>query len=187
MHTDMSSADGSDRGGADGPVRSMLERAREFVGMRGKAKANEVAAREEAPGDQLGTETAAALLDRQLASGLWDEPGHSGEDELRSLRATMRALTQLLREGITTTHPMYGTQVRKAVEAIMARAVTLATSDPKLARLALGLAWLLASGRRTRTQIESAAGSNAAFGELRSRLGDEPRLREYVEQESQLY
>ena len=74
-----------------------------------------------------------------------------------------------------------------AAEAVVARATILAATEPKLAQIALGLAWLLASGRRTRMQIEAAAGAHAAFADLRSRLGNESGLREYVDQGSALY
>src|SRR5262249_28759958 len=58
-----------------------------------------------------------AILGKQLASGMWDD-GKGGE-----VRATVRALLALLERGVTTAHPLHGAQVKKAVEALLERAV----------------------------------------------------------------
>ncbi|HEU4536544.1 MAG TPA: hypothetical protein VFS00_20610, partial [Polyangiaceae bacterium] len=124
------------------------------------------------------------LLARQLASGLWGETGERGEghaEASRELRATARALLELLRAGVTTVHPSYGAQVRKAIEALLALAEGLAARDPAGAELALAAAWLVASGPRTRGRIERLAGSHEALTTLRARLGDEAALRAHAE------
>jgi Ca-activated chloride channel family protein len=59
----------------------------------------------------------ARLFGRQLASGLWE--GDDGSDRGR-LIATTRALDEAAGAKIDTAHPIYGAQVRKAVEAICA-------------------------------------------------------------------
>ncbi len=119
------------------------------------------------------------LLSRQLASGLWDEPG-SGDSEVRQVRATARALLTLLRAGITSTHALHGAQIKKAVSALIALASAIAKRAPAEAELALGVAWLTASGRRTRGEITAAVDA-ASLASLKSRLGDEAALRAHLE------
>ncbi len=130
-------------------------------------------AREEMPAG------APALLSRQLASGLWE--GSGGTDEAR-LEATALALLELLREGVTSAHPMYGAQVKKAIEALLSLAAKMAPTKPELVELALGVAWLLATGKRTRGQIEAVVSSHAALAPLRARLGDAAATRSWVDQ-----
>jgi Ca-activated chloride channel family protein len=122
------------------------------------------------------------LLGRQLASGLWDEPGLTGDEEVRTVRATARALLELLRVGVTTAHPLHGAQVRKAVQALAERAARIAGRAPQLAEFALGVAWLIASGRRTRGEVEAAVAREAALAALRARFADEQALRAHVDQ-----
>jgi Ca-activated chloride channel family protein len=115
------------------------------------------------------------LLQRQLASGLWDDatPG----DPLAQARATTEALLELLRAGVDTAHGLYGAQVKKAVAALARLAVTLAGRDHELAERALGVAWLAASGRRTRREVEDAVSNEPALAGLRSQFSDERGLR----------
>jgi len=122
-----------------------------------------------------------ALLSRQLASGLWDEAG-SGSAEVRQARATARALLELLQAGLTTGHPLHGAQVKKAVAALVKLAAEIATSEARVAEFALGVAWLVATGRRTRKEIELVIARHAAFGTLRPHVGDEQAVRTYIEQ-----
>ncbi|NMO17691.1 VWA domain-containing protein [Pyxidicoccus fallax] len=119
---------------------------------------------------------AEALLGRQLANGLWDGPG-AGPEPVRQARATALALLELLREGITSSHPLHGAQVKKAVEALLSLASSL-TGAPEVAELALGVAWLAAAGPRTRGRIEQAAKPLAG---LNGRMGNEVALREHVD------
>jgi len=127
-----------------------------------------------------GGDPVVALLGRQLANGLWDAPGPEPEG-IRRVRATVQALLSLLREGVTTAHPLHGTQVKKAVEALLGEARTVASGQPALAELALGVAWLIASGRRTRGQIEQAVSSEQALQGLKPLFGDEGRMRQRVD------
>jgi Ca-activated chloride channel family protein len=119
---------------------------------------------------------AEALLGRQLANGLWDGSG-AGPEPVRQARATALALLELLREGITSNHPLHGAQVKKAVEALLSLAASL-TGEPRVAELALGVAWLVAAGPRTRGRIEQAAKPLAG---LSGRMGNEVALREHVD------
>lgn len=132
------------------------------------------------PRKPVNADPVVALLARQLASGLWAEPG-KGAETSGELRATARALLELLRADVTTVHPLYGAQVRKAIEALLTLAEGLANRDPAGAELALSVAWLVASGPRTRDRIERLAGSHAALAPLRTRLGDETALRAHAE------
>jgi Ca-activated chloride channel homolog len=121
-----------------------------------------------------------ALLGRQEASGLWDEPG-AAPAEQRQVRATALALLELLREGVTTTHALHGAQVKKAVEALVQAAARLAAAQPQLVEFALGVAWLCASGGRTRGNIEKVV-STSGFDALAPLLGNEPATRQRVDQ-----
>ncbi len=113
-----------------------------------------------------------ALLSRQLASGLWDDPQAPGAVPHREARATARALVTLWKQGVTTAHAVYGGQVKKAVEALMERAVLVAATEPKLAELALAISWLIAAGPRTRGAVERLVGANAALGALVGRFDE---------------
>lgn len=117
-----------------------------------------------------------ALLGRQLANGLWDGVG-AGPEPVRQARGTALALLELLRHGITSSHPLHGAQVKKAVDALLALAASL-TGAPEVAELALGVAWLVASGPRTRGKIEQAAKPHAG---LAQHLGNEVALRQHVD------
>ena len=126
-----------------------------------------------APGSAGGAE---ALLGRQLANGLWDGAG-TGPEPVRQARATALALLELLREGITSNHALHGAQVKKAVEALLALAASIA-GEPQVAELALGVAWLVAAGPRTRGRIEQAAKPLAG---LTGSMGNEAALRQHVD------
>ncbi len=116
------------------------------------------------------------LMQRQLASGLWDDPAAPG-DPVAQVRATTEALRELLRAGIDTAHGLYGAQVKKAVSALVRLAGALAARDRDLAERALGVAWLAASGRRSRREVEDAVSHEPALAGLRAQLGDERALR----------
>ncbi|ATB45205.1 VIT domain-containing protein [Corallococcus macrosporus] len=131
----------------------------------------------EAPAAEGGVDTGAeSLLSRQLANGLWEGTGE-GAEPVRQARATALALLTLLREGITSSHPLHGAQVKKAVEALLSLAASLG-GDARVAELALGVAWLAAAGPRTRGRIEQAA---KPLTGLNGRLGNEVALREHVD------
>ncbi|MBU8898823.1 VWA domain-containing protein [Corallococcus sp. M34] len=117
-----------------------------------------------------------ALLGRQLANGLWAGTG-SGAEPVRQARATARVLLELLRQGVTSGHPLHGAQVKKAVDALLALVAQL-SGEPQVAELALGVAWLVAAGPRTRGRIEQAA---RPLSGLSGRMGNEVALREHVD------
>ncbi|MBZ4375717.1 VIT domain-containing protein [Corallococcus sp. AS-1-6] len=124
----------------------------------------------------IPTEDVGGLLGRQLANGLWAGAGE-GPEPVRQARATARVLLVLLREGITSSHPLHGAQVKKAVDALLALASQLGQA-PDVAELALGVAWLVAAGPRTRGRIEQAA---KPLPGLDGRLGDTAALRQHLE------
>ncbi|KFE71152.1 VIT domain-containing protein [Hyalangium minutum] len=119
---------------------------------------------------------ATELLSQQLASGLWAGTG-SGPEPVRQARATALALLELLRQGITSNHPLHGAQVKKAVEALLSLAAGL-TGVTEVAELALGVAWLVAAGPRTRGKIAQAA---QPLPGLSACMGDEAKLRQHVD------
>ncbi|MBN8229526.1 VWA domain-containing protein [Corallococcus macrosporus] len=124
----------------------------------------------------IAAEDVGVLLGQQLANGLWAGAGE-GPEPVRQARATARVLLVLLREGITSSHPLHGAQVKKAVDALLALAAQL-TQAPDVAELALGVAWLVAAGPRTRGRIEQAA---KPLPGLDGRLGDSAALRQHME------
>ena len=116
------------------------------------------------------------LLARQLASGLWEGTG-AGPEPVRQARATAMALLELLRQGITSNHALHGAQVKKAVEALLTLASQL-SGAPEVAELALGVAWLVAAGPRTRGRIAQAA---QPLPGLSPHMGNEAALRQHVD------
>ena len=84
----------------------------------------------------------------QLASGLWDAPG--------SLAKTTALLRTLVRDGVTTSHAVYGGNVRKAIEAV-ARAASDALLPLAEREEALLVAYLLADGPASRRLLREAA------------------------------
>lgn len=101
-----------------------------------------VAAAEPAPTDPVE-----AILMRQRADGLW---GAAADD----WRETAKALTALADAGVTSAHPLHGAPIKKALEALCARAEQGERGSALLAALRAGLR--LASGGRTRARVERA-------------------------------
>jgi Ca-activated chloride channel family protein len=114
-------------------------------------------------------EPVVAILERQLASGMWDDATAPGAGDEREVRATAKALIALLEEGVTTAHTVHGAQIKKAVDALLDRVPRV---SPRTAELALAVSWLVASGPRTRKLIEQIVATEAAFASLRGRLHD---------------
>ncbi|WP_257462351.1 VIT domain-containing protein [Archangium lipolyticum] len=126
--------------------------------------------------EEAAADGGVGLLGQQLASGLWAGTG-TGSEPVRQARATALALLELLRQGITSSHALHGAQVKKAVEALLSLVPQLGGS-PDMAELALGVAWLVAAGPRTRGRIAQAAQPIAG---LSSRLENEVALRQHVD------
>lgn len=120
-----------------------------------------------------------ALFGRQLASGLWDDASLGADGDARRLRATVAVLRALLAQGVDTAHALYGAQVRKALEAVVAVVAAVGAREKELAERALGLAWLLATGARTKSAVEGAV-TAAGFTELGARLKEPAKLREWA-------
>lgn len=138
---------------------------------RDKAKKSE---RAKEPVEELG-----ALFARQLASGLWDDASLSGSVEARTLRATARVLVRLVSEGVDTTHALYGTPLRKALEAVAAAVKGLFATEARLCEVALGAALILATGARTRGALTAAIVA-AQCPDLEARRADQGALRAWV-------
>ncbi|MBX3261407.1 MAG: hypothetical protein KF782_17110, partial [Labilithrix sp.] len=112
-----------------------------------------------------------AILSGQNAAGMWEATGRD------DVTVTVEVLLALLRLGLTTAHPVHGAQIKKAVDALLARLGDAAVS-PRVRELGLGAAWLVASGRRTRHAIEDAARTGGAdLSALAATLGSEPAVR----------
>ncbi|MBX3201015.1 MAG: VWA domain-containing protein [Labilithrix sp.] len=112
-----------------------------------------------------------AILSRQNAAGMWGAPGRD------DVSVTVEVLLGLVRLGLSTAHAVHGAQLKKAVDALLARLRDAAVTARER-ELALGVAWLLASGRRTRHAIEDAARTGGAdLAALSALLGDEPAVR----------
>lgn len=126
--------------------------------------------------ERFAADGGVGLLEQQLASGLWAGTG-MGPEPVRQARATALALLELLRQGITSSHALHGAQVKKAVEALLALVPQL-SGTPEVAELALGVAWLVAAGPRTRGKIAEAAQPIAG---LSARLQNEVSLRQHVD------
>jgi Ca-activated chloride channel family protein len=159
---------GMDRGFEDGDVKAAAAGAPAYPASFEPARPKPARPK---PADPLRE-----LLQRQLASGLWDDPAAPG-DPFGQARTTLEALRELLRAGVDTAHGLYGAQVKKAVAALARLAQTLVARDRDLAERALGVAWLAASGRRTRREVEDAVSHEPALAGLRAQLGDERALR----------
>lgn len=153
--------------------RGVLSRVASALGFAAKEEAKPAPRREAADGAAPVADPA-EIMARQLASGLWSE-----RDDRAAVRETAVALFAMLSLGVNATHPMYGTPLKKAVEALLDRVKKLSPSDATLGAYALTVAWLVATGRRTRSDLESAAG---AFAGCAERLqGDERAIRSWVD------
>ncbi len=108
-----------------------------------------------------------ALLQMQLTSG--------GDDVAR-MRSTTEALSTLVREGVTATHPTYGPQMRKAVAALIAL-VAAGVGSPALAAWALAACALAGDGERTARAIEGAAAARGSLPGFTAVASDPTALR----------
>ena len=134
---------------------------------------------EEAPMMKESVDELGALFGRQMASGLWDDAALGADGDLRRLRATAAVLRTLVERGVDTTHPLYGVPLRKALEAVLKAVSALAAQDAAACERALGAAWLLAMGPRTRAAIEAAIGGGG-FATLAAMAGDAAKVRAWV-------
>ena len=73
-------------------------------------------------------------------------------------------------------------EVEKAVQALLTLSGELTAHHPRVAELALGVAWLVTTGRRTRAAIEARVAADQTFAALPPLFSDEQRVRAYVEQ-----
>jgi Ca-activated chloride channel family protein len=116
--------------------------------------------RSPAPAEAAPSATApdlAALFERQLASGLWD-----GADDAARLLATARVFVTCHAQGVDATHAVYGTQLKKAIEAVLALVGALASKAEAACAAALAAASLVATGRRQRAEIADAVKQSAS-------------------------
>jgi Ca-activated chloride channel homolog len=123
----------------------------------------------------LAGDTVTATLERQSASGLWEERGRD------TISVTVEALLVLVRLGVSTSHPVHGAQTKKAVSALLAALVAAPQLDPKLAELALALLWLVSTGLRTRRAIKEATAARPGLDALAVAFGRDDDVRAHVE------
>jgi Ca-activated chloride channel family protein len=126
-------------------------------------------------GGPSGGDPVTALLERQAASGMWEEAGRD------PIEVTVDALLVLVRLGITTSHPVHGAQAKKAGDALLAALAAAPKLAPKLAELALAALWLLSTGRRTRVAIKDATTARGGLEDLAAALGRDEDVRAHVE------
>ncbi|HRI67209.1 MAG TPA: VIT and VWA domain-containing protein [Polyangium sp.] len=97
-----------------------------------------------------------SVFARQLASGLWES--RDGSDK-GYLLATTAVLERCVREGIDTSHAVYGAQVIKAVDALcplVEKNALAGTDDNEVIRSLLVMA-AVSTGKRARTRLEALA------------------------------
>jgi Ca-activated chloride channel family protein len=126
--------------------------------------------REDAAPAKMKKEAGSSLertLESQRASGLWDATD-------MTLAATVAALRVLVREGLTTSHAIYGANVKKAIDAVVS-AAGRATISADERETALLLAYLVASGRKSRAAVLDAIRAHVPAAEART--ADEAALR----------
>jgi Ca-activated chloride channel family protein len=110
-----------------------------------------------APAEDIG-----AVFARQLASGLWEDADAS--DKGRMMVTTM-CLVRCVREGIDTSHAVYGAQLTKAVEALSAVVEPLAAKgevDAALITHALLAMAAVSTGKRARARLAAIASAAAS-------------------------
>ena len=138
-------------------------------------------AQDEAPAEVVVRDPVVALLGQQLASGLWAARGET-KGMAAELEATAVALLALMKEGVTSSHLLYGAAVKKAVEALLGIASAVAKTEPRIAELALGVAFLVTGGSRTRGQISKLVAGEPAVHGLTTILKNDALLRTRMEQ-----
>ena len=134
-------------------------------------EAMETLAERQADGDPV-----TVILERQSASGMWEERGRD------PIEVTVQILLILVRLGVTSSHPVHGAQTKKAVTALLLAVESAKSLEPKLAELAFAAVWLLSTGRRTRVAIKDMASHRPGLDALLALLdqGDDG-VRTYVE------
>jgi Ca-activated chloride channel homolog len=115
------------------------------------------------------------LFSSQSASGLWEEQGKS------AILVTTETLLALLNLGLTTADAVHGALLKKAIDALLLALSTDNGTDAKVRELALGIAWLLTTGHRTRQAIEANA-ANASLQLFEAANRNETAVRQRVDQ-----
>lgn len=115
-----------------------------------------------------GVDEVVELLASQNAAGFFGEGTGSG-----AVLRTVAVLHALVGRGIDSAHPRYGAQIKRAIEALLGSFTTQAMA-PALCEPALAVAFLAASGARTRALVTRAVDAHAPT--LRPRLADVPAL-----------
>ena len=125
---------------------------------------------------QSGGDPITSILERQSASGMWEERGRD------PIVVTVEVLLILLRLGVSSTHPVHGAQTTKAVAALLDAIEAAPALEAKVAELALAALWLVATGRRTRLAIKELASHRTGLEALTTLLGhDDDGVRALVE------
>jgi len=123
------------------------------------------------------TNPGGSILSRQLASGLW---GDEDESAIARLEATVLALVELLDAGVTSSDARHGPLIRKAISALLELAAK-EIEDVRWIELSLAVAWLCATGPRTRGEVDRALRARNAV-HLPSRDRSEPAMRHRVDE-----
>ena len=108
----------------------------------------------------LQSDLASALLQSQLASGLWGPDGGRAAE-------TAAALSKLLDAGIDANHPVHGALITKAIRAAIKLAGSLTGDAAELLR---SLAWLLSHAKRARAAIAAELPAPPDEARLRARV-----------------
>ena len=125
---------------------------------------------------QSGGDPITSILERQSASGMWEERGRD------PIEVTVEVLLILVRLGVSSTHSVHGAQTTKAIAALLDAIEAAPALDAKVAELALAALWLLATGRRTRLAIKEVASHRTGLEALTALLGhDDDGVRAHVE------
>ncbi|MBS2015821.1 MAG: VWA domain-containing protein [Deltaproteobacteria bacterium] len=164
-------------GAVGGGGASDLSKAKKEAFDGARAELDDTFAELEAPahGAAAAQDPVLGVLSRQSASGLWEQAGRD------PVLVSVEALLVLVRAGVTTAHPIHGAQTKKAVDALLDALASAAPVDTSLVELALGVAWLLSTGRRTRMAIRDAAQKSVAASALAALFGRDDDVRAHVE------
>jgi len=120
---------------------------------------------------------------RQLASGLWESSDGTDEGHFKT---TTAILERCMREGIDTSHPMYGTQITKAVDALCSLVENWSISgqhDNEVIQALLVMAAVV-TGKRARTKLEVIAtkAKNQAIKSITPHLSNRDAAKKRLEE-----
>ncbi len=158
----------------------MVAKAQSVVsGTRGKISPDFTDGMPDEPPSSSLADPVGAILARQLASGLWGGGAEGQAAWMSQLKTTAFALLELLDAGVTSSDPRHGAQIRKAISALLELAAR-GVDDPRWLELALGVAWLCATGPRTRGEVDRVLRAQSAVS-LPPRSAGEQAMRQHLD------